>query len=168
MTRVRTSRSRRTGSRSEAWLLSACRGVVTDSELTCSRGRARSSWTTHADEADSGAIGEEVGGGPAPIWRVIRECANEESVTSVRLNGPVSQSAYARAGVDTSRADRAAAALVSVLRSIDPGRESRAVLGSGHYANVLRIDDRTGLALATDGVGSKVIVAGQLGRCGTG
>jgi phosphoribosylformylglycinamidine cyclo-ligase len=79
----------------------------------------------------------------------------------------MSGSAYARAGVDTGRADRAVSGLVSVLRSIDPGRESRAVLGSGHYANVLRIDDRMGIALSTDGVGSKVIVAEQLGRFDT-
>src|SRR5207249_9644061 len=49
----------------------------------------------------------------------------------------------------------------------DPGRPSRAVLGSGHYANVLRIDDRTGIAVSTDGVGSKVVVAEQLGRFDT-
>ena len=54
----------------------------------------------------------------------------------------VSESAYAAAGVDTSRAESAVAGLVAVLRTIDTGRESRAVLGSGHYANVLRIDDR--------------------------
>jgi phosphoribosylformylglycinamidine cyclo-ligase len=83
------------------------------------------------------------------------------------LNGHVNRSAYARAGVDTGRAGQAVAALVSVLRTIDPGRESRAVLGSGHYANVLRIDERTGIALSTDGVGSKVIVAEQLGRFDT-
>src|ERR671914_953110 len=76
----------------------------------------------------------------------------------------MSESAYAAAGVDTSRAESAVKGLVEVLRSIDPGRESRAVLGSGHYANVLRIDERTGIALSTDGVGSKVIVAEQLGR----
>src|SRR5437764_5457284 len=75
----------------------------------------------------------------------------------------MSESAYARAGVDTSRAERAVAGLVEVLRRIDPGHPSRAVLGSGHYANVLRIDDRTGIALSTDGVGTKVIVAEQLG-----
>jgi phosphoribosylformylglycinamidine cyclo-ligase len=79
----------------------------------------------------------------------------------------VSDSAYAAAGVDTSRAESAVAGLVAVLRTIDTGRESRAVLGSGHYANVLRIDDRTGIALSTDGVGSKVIVAEQLGRFDT-
>jgi phosphoribosylformylglycinamidine cyclo-ligase len=79
----------------------------------------------------------------------------------------VSESAYAAAGVDTSRAGSAVAGLVAVLRGIDPGRPSRAVLGSGHYANVLRIDERTGIALSTDGVGSKVIVAEQLGRFDT-
>src|ERR671939_1659482 len=81
--------------------------------------------------------------------------------------GAMADSAYAASGVDTSRADSAVAALVGVLRTIDPGRPSRAVLGSGHYANVLRIDDRTGIALSTDGVGSKVIVAEQLGRFDT-
>jgi phosphoribosylformylglycinamidine cyclo-ligase len=79
----------------------------------------------------------------------------------------VSDSAYAAAGVDTTRAESAVAGLVQVLRTIDPGRPSRAVLGSGHYANVLRIDDRTGIALSTDGVGSKVIVAEQLGKFDT-
>jgi phosphoribosylformylglycinamidine cyclo-ligase len=79
----------------------------------------------------------------------------------------MSGDAYARAGVDTTRAEQAVAGLVEVLRHIDPGRPSRAVLGSGHYANVLRLDDRTGIALSTDGVGSKVIVAEQLGRFDT-
>ena len=76
----------------------------------------------------------------------------------------MADSAYAEAGVDTGRADTAVAGLVSVLRTIDLGRESRAVLGSGHYANVLRVADGLGIALSTDGVGSKVIVAEELGR----
>src|ERR687896_736913 len=79
----------------------------------------------------------------------------------------MADSAYARAGVNTGRAEQAVAGLVEVLRTIDPGRPSRAVLGSGHYANVLAIDERTGVALSTDGVGSKVIVAEQLGRFDT-
>src|SRR3954453_6181057 len=81
--------------------------------------------------------------------------------------GPMADSAYAEAGVDTGRAGSAVAGLVAVLRTIDPGRPSRAVLGSGHYANVLRIDDRTGIALSTAGVGSKIIVAEQVGRYDT-
>jgi len=75
--------------------------------------------------------------------------------------------AYARAGVDTARAGAAVAGLVEVLRGIDPGRPRRALIGSGHYANVLRIDDRTGIAVSTDGVGSKVIVAEELRRFDT-
>ncbi len=76
-------------------------------------------------------------------------------------------SAYARAGVDTGQAGRGVAALVDVLRTIDTGRPSLAVMGSGHYANVLRLGERSGLALSTDGVGTKLIVAEALGRFDT-
>lgn len=79
----------------------------------------------------------------------------------------MSDSAYGRAGVDQSRSGSAVAGLVDVLRTIDPGRPSRSVLASGHYASVLRLDRRLGLALSTDGVGSKVIVAERLGRYDT-
>jgi phosphoribosylformylglycinamidine cyclo-ligase len=41
------------------------------------------------------------------------------------------------------------------------------VLASGHYANVLRLGESTGLALSTDGVGTKIIVAEELGRLDT-
>jgi phosphoribosylformylglycinamidine cyclo-ligase len=75
--------------------------------------------------------------------------------------------AYARAGVDTGQAGRGIAALVDVLKTIDTGRESRALLGSGHYANVLGIAPGLGLALSTDGVGTKLIVAEELGRYDT-
>jgi phosphoribosylformylglycinamidine cyclo-ligase len=76
----------------------------------------------------------------------------------------MAEGAYARAGVDQSRAGRAVAALVEVLRGIDPGRPRRTALASGHYASVLRLDGNLGLALSSDGVGTKVIVAEQLGR----
>jgi phosphoribosylformylglycinamidine cyclo-ligase len=75
--------------------------------------------------------------------------------------------AYAGAGVDQARAARGVAALVEVLRAIDPGRPTRAALGSGHYAAVLDLDGAKGLALAADGVGTKVIVAEQLARFDT-
>jgi phosphoribosylformylglycinamidine cyclo-ligase len=75
--------------------------------------------------------------------------------------------AYAAAGVDTSEADRGVRALVGVLRTIDPGRPSRSVLASGHYASVLEIAPGLGLALSTDGVGSKLVVAEQAGRLDT-
>jgi phosphoribosylformylglycinamidine cyclo-ligase len=84
------------------------------------------------------------------------------------LNGRVAdRGAYAEAGVDASGAHSALAGLVEVLKRIDTGKPSRSVLESGHYAAVLRLDDRTGLAFCTDGVGSKVIVAEQAGRYDT-
>jgi phosphoribosylformylglycinamidine cyclo-ligase len=76
----------------------------------------------------------------------------------------VTGNAYARAGVDTGRAGSGVEALVSVLATIDSGEPSRVVIPAGHYASVLRLDDQLGLAVATDGVGSKVIVAERLGR----
>jgi phosphoribosylformylglycinamidine cyclo-ligase len=79
----------------------------------------------------------------------------------------MSEGAYARAGVDQSRSAAAVGALVSALAAIDAGGPSRAVLGSGHYANVLRLDAERGLALSCDGVGTKVIVCEQLGRYDT-
>jgi phosphoribosylformylglycinamidine cyclo-ligase len=79
----------------------------------------------------------------------------------------VSDSAYARAGVDQTRSGTAVRALVDVLATIATERPGRAVLGSGHYANVLRLDESRGLALSTDSVGSKVIVCEQMGRFDT-
>jgi phosphoribosylformylglycinamidine cyclo-ligase len=79
----------------------------------------------------------------------------------------VSDSAYARAGVDQAGAGAAVRALVEVLSGIETGAPSRSALASGHYANVLRLDGTRGLALSCDGVGTKVIVAERLGRLDT-
>jgi phosphoribosylformylglycinamidine cyclo-ligase len=81
-------------------------------------------------------------------------------------NVPVTD-AYAAAGVDTREADRGVGALVDVLRTIEPGRESLSVPLPGHYASVIRVAPGLGIALATDSVGSKVIVAEETGRFGT-
>ncbi len=78
-----------------------------------------------------------------------------------------SRDSYAAAGVDTSAAGSALAGLVAALSAIDPGRPRRSVLRSGHYAAVLALDERTGVALCTDGVGTKLIVAEQAGRFDT-
>jgi phosphoribosylformylglycinamidine cyclo-ligase len=78
----------------------------------------------------------------------------------------VSEDAYARAGVSQGDADAAVASLVSALAANAPG-QSRQVLASGHYANVVRLDEATGIALSTDGVGTKLVVAEQLGRWNT-
>lgn len=75
--------------------------------------------------------------------------------------------AYAKAGVDQGAADSAVAGLVRALGAIELGRPSRQVPLPGHYASVIRIDERLGIALSTDGVGTKLLVAEQLGRFDT-
>jgi phosphoribosylformylglycinamidine cyclo-ligase len=72
--------------------------------------------------------------------------------------------AYAKAGVDQGAADSAVAGLVKALGAIQLGRPSRQVPLPGHYASVIKLDERTGIALSTDGVGTKLLVAEQLGR----
>ncbi len=75
--------------------------------------------------------------------------------------------AYAKAGVDQEAADSAVAGLVRALGAIKLGRPSPQVPLPGHYASVIKLDERTGIALSTDGVGTKLVVAEQLGRFDT-
>jgi phosphoribosylformylglycinamidine cyclo-ligase len=75
--------------------------------------------------------------------------------------------AYAKAGVDQGAADSAVAGLVRALATIRLGRPSAQVPLPGHYASVIRIDERTGIALSTDGVGTKLLIAEELGRYDT-
>jgi phosphoribosylformylglycinamidine cyclo-ligase len=72
--------------------------------------------------------------------------------------------AYAKAGVSQDGADRAVKALVAALGAPS---NSRSVLASGHYASVIAIDEETGIALSTDGVGTKLVVAERMGRYDT-
>ena len=75
--------------------------------------------------------------------------------------------AYAKAGVDQGAADSAVAGLVRALSGISLGRPSAQVPLPGHYASVIRIDERTGIALSTDGVGTKLVIAEELERYDT-
>ena len=79
----------------------------------------------------------------------------------------MSNDAYSKAGVDQGAADSAVAGLVRALAAIKLDRPSLQVPLPGHYASDIRIDDRTGIALSTDGVGTKLLVAEQLGRYDT-
>ncbi len=79
----------------------------------------------------------------------------------------MSGDAYAKAGVDQGAADSAVAGLVRALGAIQLGRPSRQVPLPGHYASVIKLDEQTGIALSTDGVGTKLLVAEQLGRFDT-
>jgi phosphoribosylformylglycinamidine cyclo-ligase len=73
--------------------------------------------------------------------------------------------AYAAAGVDIDRSDAAVGAIVGALASIEV--PSRQVPLPGHYASVLKVSETLGIAFATDGVGSKLVVAEQTGRLDT-
>jgi phosphoribosylformylglycinamidine cyclo-ligase len=75
--------------------------------------------------------------------------------------------AYAASGVDTSAADAGVAALVDVLRTVETGSPSRVVPLPGHFAAVLRVAPNLGIAVGTDGVGSKLLVAEATGRLDT-
>ncbi|MBN8869896.1 MAG: phosphoribosylformylglycinamidine cyclo-ligase [Solirubrobacterales bacterium] len=77
------------------------------------------------------------------------------------------EDAYAKAGVSQSDADLAVSRLVAALASAQLGRPSRQVDLKGHYAAVIRLDEKTGIALSTDGVGTKLLVAEELGRFDT-
>ena len=124
-----------------------------------------STWLIHQVERDRSLL-------PYAAYRlglaavVLRPPATAGGVRSIYDNGIVTD-AYAAAGVDTRQADRGVAALVSVLSSIQTGRERLSVPLPGHYASVIRIAPNLGVALATDSVGSKVIVAEQAQRFST-
>jgi phosphoribosylformylglycinamidine cyclo-ligase len=75
--------------------------------------------------------------------------------------------AYAKAGVDQGAADSAVAGLVRALGAIRLGRPSLQVPLPGHYASVIELDAETGIALSTDGVGTKLLVAEELDRFDT-
>ena len=72
--------------------------------------------------------------------------------------------AYARAGVSQGLADEAVSALVDAIRRIKLSQPTRQLLSTGHFANVLRSDDGTGIAVSTDGVGTKTLLAERMGR----
>jgi len=77
------------------------------------------------------------------------------------------EDAYTKAGVSQSDADLAVSKLVGALGTIALGRPSRQVDLSGHYAAVMKLDETTGIALSTDGVGTKLLIAEELGRYDT-
>jgi phosphoribosylformylglycinamidine cyclo-ligase len=75
--------------------------------------------------------------------------------------------AYAKAGVDQGAADSAVAGLVRALGGINLERPSLQVPLPGHYASVVKFDEQTGIAFSTDGVGTKLVVAEELGKFDT-
>jgi phosphoribosylformylglycinamidine cyclo-ligase len=89
------------------------------------------------------------------------------------MPGPVSQppppDVYSRAGVDTEAEERGMATLLHHVNGtfgLRPGI-GRPLLPIGYFANVLDLGRGQGLAISTDGVGTKLLVAQLLGRYDT-
>jgi phosphoribosylformylglycinamidine cyclo-ligase len=77
------------------------------------------------------------------------------------------QGDYAAAGVDTGQAEAGLGRLVARIRDTWPTEGLGAVkLDVGYYANVIDVGG-IGLAITTDGVGSKVLIAQMLNRYDT-
>src|SRR5580704_5499241 len=77
------------------------------------------------------------------------------------------QEVYRDSGVDTAEADRGLGNIVRRVEGTWPKHGmGRVVLPIGYFANVIEMDG-TGIALCTDGVGTKTIVATMMGKFDT-
>ena len=79
-------------------------------------------------------------------------------------------SAYGRAGVRTGEELVELPHMLDVLRStfgLRPAGGGAPLLDFGHYANVLDLGNNAGLAISTDGVGTKMLVAEHVGKYDT-
>lgn len=76
---------------------------------------------------------------------------------------------YRQAGVDTSAEEQAMAGLRRWVEGTFANRTERgkALLPIGYFANVLDLGNGLGLAISTDGVGSKVVIASLLEKWDT-
>jgi phosphoribosylformylglycinamidine cyclo-ligase len=81
--------------------------------------------------------------------------------------GEASEHTYAGAGVDTQGADDSLRALKGLIEATFAFSPARPLLPLGHFANVLELSPEMGLAIATDGVGTKILVAQALGKYDT-
>jgi phosphoribosylformylglycinamidine cyclo-ligase len=76
---------------------------------------------------------------------------------------------YADAGVDIDRAGRALRKMLGWINRTADFRPAigRSVLPIGHFANVVDIGHGTGLAVSTDGVGTKILIAEMMDKYDT-
>ncbi|HWP28831.1 MAG TPA: phosphoribosylformylglycinamidine cyclo-ligase [Chloroflexota bacterium] len=74
---------------------------------------------------------------------------------------------YARVGVDTAAASHALAGLLRWVDATFALRPDTVRLPNGYFANVVAVGANLGVAISTDGVGTKLLVAQQLGKYDT-
>jgi phosphoribosylformylglycinamidine cyclo-ligase len=82
---------------------------------------------------------------------------------------PSKQTSYTKAGVDAVKAASTLTDLTSLLRETFSFRTGigRVMLPFGYFANVIALGENLGLAIATDGVGTKILVAQMLRKFDT-
>jgi phosphoribosylformylglycinamidine cyclo-ligase len=85
------------------------------------------------------------------------------------MSDSLPHSAYATAGVDTRSAGSSVGRLAALFHPTFafPRAPYRPLLPLGHYANVIDLGGGKGLAVSTDGVGTKLLVAQKVGRFDT-
>ena len=76
---------------------------------------------------------------------------------------------YREAGVNTARVTSALTDLTTLLRKTFTNRKGigRVMLPLGYFANVISLGENLGLAISTDGVGTKILVSQMLGKFDT-
>lgn len=77
---------------------------------------------------------------------------------------PPDPATYAAAGVDTAAASSALAGLLRWVNATTALRPGEVRLPNGYFANVVAVGANLGIAISTDGVGTKLLVAQQMGR----
>jgi phosphoribosylformylglycinamidine cyclo-ligase len=88
-------------------------------------------------------------------------------VTAENRSSDVRPDAYKQSGVDTAEADAGLGHIVRRVQGTWPRHGmGRVLLPIGYFANVIEVDG-AGIAICTDGVGSKTIIASMMGKYDT-
>jgi phosphoribosylformylglycinamidine cyclo-ligase len=89
------------------------------------------------------------------------------TATAENRNLDVQHEAYKQSGVDTAEADAGLHHIISRVQGTWPKHGTgRVLLPIGYFANVIEMDG-AGIALCTDGVGSKTMIATMMGKYDT-
>src|SRR5712692_6410841 len=83
------------------------------------------------------------------------------------MSAPNTPLTYDDAGVDARGAALSLRELGTWITKTFPFNAARPLLPLGYFANVLRLSPDLGLAISTDGVGTKILVAQALGKYDT-
>jgi len=83
------------------------------------------------------------------------------------VNTPPAPLTYEATGVDTRGAEESVRTLAKWIEETFTFNSARPLLPLGYFANVLRLSADLGLAISTDGVGTKLLVAQELGKYDT-